>query len=245
MPEIETAALWPLRDFDEMRHAASSSHAALQRQTQLSSTMQAELRVLERRRESTDVLEAVATILRLREPALLYLQCGDLVWPVTLFPEQMIYHSPCSLLLGTRREMAILQTLDIEPPGVRPPGHWMHDRVGAGESYHSLTPALWRLALDGPRADLLHEISGAATYRALRDPATQSLPAPGALGPTIKRMREQSAPLRKIAVLPGMSEERAARLINALYVTSNLIASRSHPSADPGLMNWLFHRRER
>ncbi|MDH4061755.1 MAG: hypothetical protein OEU94_13165 [Aquincola sp.] len=207
--------------------------------------MQAELRLLERRRDSADALEAVAAILRLKEPALIYLQCGDRVWPVTLFPEQMVYHSPCSLLLATRRELSLLQTLEIEPPGVRPPGHWMHDRVAAGESYHPLTPALWRLALDGPRADLLHEIAGAATYRALRDPATQSLPTPGALGPTIKRMREQSAPLRRISALPGMSEERAARLVNALYLSSNLIASRAHPSADPGVMSWLFSRRAR
>jgi hypothetical protein len=243
MLETKHATLWPLSDFEALRHASPTSQPVLQRQTHLSSTMHAELRALDRRRESDDVLEVVAACVRLREPALVYLQCEDHVWPVTLFPQQMIYHSPRSLLLGTRRDVAGLRTLDVDAPGVRPPGHWMHDRVAARETYHPLTPALWMLALDGPRSDLLHEVSGAAAYRVLRNPEAQDLPTPGALGPAIKRMRQESAPLRKIAALPGMSSERANRLINALYLTSNLIVSRAHHAADPGVVRWLFSRR--
>jgi hypothetical protein len=243
MSDPDDSALWPLSDFDSLRNASATTHVGLQRHTHLSSTFHAELRQLDRRRESTDALEVIAACVRLREPALVYLQCNDRVWPVTLFPEQMVYHSPRNLLLGTRRELCKLTTIDVEPPGVMPPGHWMHDRIAAPDTYHALTPALWMLALDGPRTDLLHEVAGAAAFRVLRNPAAQELPTPGALGPAIKRMRQESLPLRKIAALPGMSTERASRLINALYITSNLIVSRANHAADPGVVRWLFSRR--
>jgi hypothetical protein len=246
MPDFEGSTLWRISAFDLLREtAAKSSHAALRRQTLISTTLQAELRLLDRRRDGADVLEAIAACVRLREPALIYLQCEQVVWPITLFPQDMLYHSPRSLALGTRRALATLKTIEIEPAAVRPPGHWMHDRVAGIQTYHALMPALWLLALRGPRATLLNEISGPAAYRVLRHPAGQDLATPGALGPAIERLRKESAPLRKIATWPGMSEERASRMLNALYLTSNLIVSRAHHSARPGPLQWLFGRRGR
>lgn len=244
MHEIADPELWRVSAFDTLRHqAATAAHAELRRQTVLSTTLQGELRVLERRREAADALEVVAACVRLREAALIYLQCEEGVWPVTLFPEQMLYHSPRSLLLGTPRTMATLKILEVEPPGVRPPGHWMHERIAKADAYHPLAPALWTLALKGPRIELLNEISGTAAYRALRNPATLGLATPGALGPAIERLRKESAPLRKIASWPGMSTERASRLLNGLYLSSNLIISRAHHSARPGMLQWILGRR--
>jgi hypothetical protein len=37
--------------------------------------------------------------------------------------------------------------------------------------------------------------------------------------------------LREIATWPGMSVERAARLVNALYLARSLMVMRSHPAA--------------
>lgn len=244
MSEIADPPLWHVSAFDALRQqAATAADAALRRQTVLATTLQAELRTLERRRAAADALEVMAACVRLREPALVYLQCDEGVWPVTLFPAQELYHSPRSLMLGTRRTMATLKTLEVEPPGVRPPGHWMHERIGQADAYHPLAPALWTLALQGPRIELLSEIAGTAAYRALRNPAAQGLATPGALGPTIERLRKESAPLRKIAGWPGMSAERASRLLNGLYLTSNLIVSRAHHSARPGVLQWFLDRR--
>jgi hypothetical protein len=244
MPALQDQALWSISAFDALRNTpGTGAHAGLQRQTLIASTLQAELRTLERRKASSDALEVIAACVRLRESALVYLQCEGSVWPITLFPEQMTYHSPRSLLHGTPGEISSLTTLDVDPPGVRPPGHWMHERIARADAYHQLTPVLWLLALQGPRVDLLHEIGGTAAYRALRIPAAPDLPTPGALGPAIQRLRTESAPLRKIAGWPGMSLERASRMLNALYLTSNLIVSRAHHSAQPGMLNWLFGRR--
>ena len=246
MQDTKGRSLWPISAFDALRHAPTPAAAfGAPPTTLLSSTLQAELRLLERRRDSADALEVVAACMRLHEPALVYLQCDEGVWPLTLFPAQMLYHSPRSLLEASPRSMASLKVLAVEPPGVRPPGHWMHERIAHAEAYRPVMAMLWKMALQGPRADLLNEVSGAAAYRVLRNPAAQDLPIPGALGPAVERLRKESTPLRKIAAWPGMSTERASRLINALYLASNLIVSRAHHSAQAGMMDWLFKRRGR
>jgi hypothetical protein len=242
MSDIAGPPLWRISEFNHLRSTAAASPAGLQRQTQLSTTLRAELRVLDRRREAADALEVVAACVRLREPALIYLQCDSVVWPVTLFPVHALYHSPRSLALASQRELRMLRTIEIEAPGVRPPGHWMHERVTATESYHPLAPALWLLALQGPRTTLLHEIAGTAAYRALRRRGGQERATPGALGPAVDRLHKEPASLKSIAAWPGMSVERASRLLNALYLSANLIVSRAHHAARPGALQWLRSR---
>ena len=238
---MDTQPLWSLSKFEATRRKLATS-PALQRQTALSTSLQAELGVLERRRDSSDVLEVIGACLRLREPALIHLQYDDEVWPVTVFPHEALYHSPRPLLQADRRELARLRVLDLEPPGVRAPGHWMHERVAGAALYHPLRPMLWRLALDGPRGEPLHEVTGSTAYRVVGHPAKQDLPTPGALGPAIERLRKESTPLREVARWPGMSYERASRLVNALYLTSNLIVSRAHPGARPNVLKALLGR---
>ncbi len=243
MPDVASSPLWRISEFERLRDtAACAAYAGLQRQTVLSTTLRAELGAIDRRREAADALEVVAACVRLREPAQLNLQCDGAVWPVTLFPMQMLYHSPRLLSLASDHALKRLKVIDVEAPGVRPPGHWMHERVASDERYHPLTPALWMLALQGPRTRLLHEISGTCAYRALRDPSVYELPAPGALGPAVARLQQQSLPLSRVANGVGMSVERACRLLNALYLTSNLIVSRTHHSARANTLQWLLAR---
>ena len=51
------------------------------------------------------------------------LQHDGLVWPLSLFPREGVYHLPrpilASLVEGTRD----LQVLGVQPPGLRPPDH--------------------------------------------------------------------------------------------------------------------------
>ena len=243
MPDLDSISLWRISDFEALRKTmASASHAALRRQTLISTTLQAELRLMDRRHDGADALEAIAACVRLRESALIYLQYGDRIWPVTLFPGEMLYHSPRSLLQGGGRAMRSVKLIDVEPAVARPPGHWMHDRIARADFYHPLVPALWSLALQGPRGQLLTEIGGTAAYRALRSLVGQDLLIPGAVGPAAERLRRETTSLRKIAKWPGMSVERASRMLNALYLSSNLIVSRTHHTARPGMWEWLLGR---
>jgi len=244
MSDFSDSTLWRLSAFERLQ--AAGGGAADGRPTLLPTTLMADLRRLGAAPAGSDVLEVVAACLRHREPALLHLGYGRLVWPVTVFPAQQLYHSPRAVTdLGPAVELAGLKLLDAQRPGVRPPGHVQHDRVAAADRYRALNPLLWTLALHGPRRTLLAEIDGRAAYR-LASGALADQPAlPGALGPAAERLRARAASVREMAGWPGMSVERASRLLNGLYLTGGLMVMRSHAAAReaPDFWRQWFGRR--
>lgn len=231
MRDFEDSTLWRVSGFERTRQSTGTSgFARLSGPTLLPTTLLADLRRLDADPTGNDALEVVAACMRHRQDALLFLQREELVWPLTLFPQQMLYHAPCDLLAqAAATGLSRLCVLAAEPPGVRSPGSWLND--AERQHYHPLTPLLWALALRGPRTTVLAEIGGVAAYRAIRSPSDAGLAAPGALGPAAERLRRETVSLRTIAGWPGMSPERASRLLNGLYLTSALIASRAHPAA--------------
>jgi len=233
MRDFEDSTLWRISAFERMHNdTGSSGFKRDERATVLPSTLIADLdRLDEDLMSGRDVLEVLATCLRHQESALLYLVHEELVWPVTLFPAQSIYHCPRDMSKASHKGLARLRIIEIEPPGVRPPGHWMHERVRQTEHYHPLTVLLWTVALYGPRSTLLSEIAGTAAYRALVDVASHGLIAPGALGSAAERLHRESVSMREMAGWPGMSIERACRLLNALYLAGSLMVTRTHPNA--------------
>ncbi len=243
MRDFDESTLWRVSEFERVRlRTGESGFTPLEGSTVLPETLLGELQQLEQIGQGKEVLEVVTACLRHREAALLCLQCEGLVWPVTLFPAQMIYHSPRDLAQTTSTGLTHASLLSIEPPGVRPPGHNLYERVAAAEHYRPLLPLLWLLALEGPRTELLHEISGTVAYRAIKNPSEDGLSMNGALGSAAERLRRETVPLRTIAQWPGMNVERASRLLNALYLVSALLATRTHPAARsaPGAARGLF-----
>jgi hypothetical protein len=210
----------------------------------MSSSLLGEIGALERRQCDRDVVEVVAACRRSQEAALIFLRLDELVWPVTIFPAEGIYHSRHDLLEAFGQAPLNLSVMAVEPATLVPPA--LHARApgGQAEYFRPLQPALWQLALCSPTQGLLREIGGPAAYRALRSLASDRLQAPGAIGPAAERLHREAAALQHIAQWPGMSVERGVRLLNALYLTSNLIVSRSHPLArsEPSLTGRLRHR---
>jgi hypothetical protein len=242
MRDFDDSTLWDVSEFERVRReSGGSGFVGLGRQTVLPTTLLADLRRIGSDSRSADALEVVAACMRHRESALLCLQHESLVWPVTVFPMQGLYHSPRDMAQATPAGWAGLKLLGTEPPGVRAPGHWMHERVAHADHYRPLAPLLWRLALHGPRSALLAEIAGPAAYRFVAS-RLEDVPRPtGAIGSAMDRMRHESVSLRQIATWPGMSTERASRLLNALYLASALIVSRATPAAheETGRTGWF------
>ncbi len=241
MHEFQDSTLWRISSYERMRlERGSSVFAQLGENTVLPTTLLADLRHLEQRREHSDLLEVLAACMRHRQSALLCLQYEDLVWPITVFPGELVYHSPRDMALARAESLGTMKVLSCDAPGVRPPGHWMHERIGRMEHYRTLKPLLWNIALNGPRNTPLAEIDGPVAYRTTASREDRLL-APGAMGAAAERLRRESASLRDMAKWPGLSLERASRLVNALYLTSGLMVLRSHPVArEPeGLMSRL------
>jgi hypothetical protein len=232
MRDFEDSTLWRVSEFERVRlNTGGSGFARLEGPTVLPTTLLADLYRLEAAGVSSEPLETVAACVRHREAALLCLQYEGLVWPITLFPTQMLYHSPRDMAQAMPASLSRLAVLSTEPPGVRPPGHWMHERVAHTAHYRPLLPLLWTLALQGPRTTLLAEIGGTAAYRALKNPEADGVSLGGALSSAAQRLRRETVSLREISSWPGMSVERASRLLNGLYLGSALLATRAHPSA--------------
>ena len=241
MQDTQPAELWSVSEFERAQaQARSSSFTNLDGPTLLPTTLMADLRRLDAYGQQGDVLEVVAACLRHREAALLGLQLDGKVWPITLFPAQSLYHSPRDLATAGTTTLARLTLLRVEPAGVRPPGHWMHERVADAQHYRTLEPLTWALAMDGPRGGLLNEIAGNVAYRALKNPADEGMTLSGAMRSAAQRLRRETVSMRTICSWPGMDVERASRLLNALYLQSSLLATRAHPAArDNKAGGWL------
>ena len=234
MRDFEASTLWRVSEYDRVRlRDGGSAFMRLGDASVLSTTLSADLRGLESDPLLVDPLDVVASCIRNREPALVCLRYEGLVWPITLFPNEALYHSPRDLGEADPAALGRLTLLNAEPPGVRPPGHWLHERVAHAEHYRPLAPLLWALSILGPRAYLLDEIAGTAAYRALRDPNDDGGVLRGGLRSAVDRLRRETVALRDIAGWPGMSVERGSRLLNGLYLNSALLATRAHPAARP------------
>jgi hypothetical protein len=231
MPDFDDSTLWRISAYERIRREKGSSvFATLGENTVLPTTMVADLRRLESHHEGSDVLEVLAACVRHRQSALLCIKYQEYIWPITVFPAEGVFHSPRDLAVASPEGLAHAQVVSCEPAGLRAPGHWMDERVARPDQYRPLKTLLWTMALAGPRSTLLNEIGGHAAYRSTLS-AESRPPAHGALDPAADRLRRETAPLRDIARWPGMSTERASRLLNALYLASGLMVMRTHPSA--------------
>ena len=243
MRDFDDSTLWRISAYERFRaEAGHSGFARLNGSTVLPTTLSAELSTLESKRLSGDVIEVLAACVRKRERALVMLRHRDLVWPLTVFPQSNLYHLPRSLIEALDEGTRDLKVLSVEPAGLRPPGHVMHERVADGPGYRPLAPLLWALAMKAPRARLLDDIAGAA-YRVSAEFMEEGITRAGALGPVLQRLRMNIATLEQIAAWPGMDAERAARVLNGAYLQGGLIVLRSHrlspPAASKGLLGWL------
>jgi hypothetical protein len=225
------STLWRLSEFEQHYRTRTTVAGGLASSLVMSSSLLGEMDAIERRECANDVVEVVAACRRSQEAALIFLRFGELVWPITIFPVEGLYHSRHDLLQAFGQTPLNLSVMAVEAATIEPPALRVRERGDQAEYFRPLHPALWHLALCSPTQGLLREIGGPAAYRALRSLASDRLQAPGALGHAGERLHREAAALRHIAQWPGMSVERGVRLLNALYLTSNLMVSRSHPMA--------------
>lgn len=219
--------LWRVSAF---RRAMEGGPAETSRYSALTPSLMADLQRFEADGASAEVLEVLAACLRHSQTMALHLDRDGHVLPLTVFPRERLFHTPLSLeaLYATRFDTVRL--LQIERAVLRAPGEREGDLTAPAAMCHPLGPLLWHMALHGSRYELLPELNGPAVYRVSPDleiPSTLG----GALGAAVTRLRQEPASLRALAAWPGFDRERAARLLNGLYLQAGLIVSRTHPGA--------------
>jgi hypothetical protein len=228
-PELMRASAYQ-RYLDELQ-LDTAPGAISTRISQLSPSLQADLMRFGPDGSASEVVEVIAACVRHAKHVTIYLHCGGSVVPLTVFAQERLVHCPLPMdeLIG--KHLPDLRVMHVEPAILRPPGDAEEALVGAGHLHHPLAPLLWEMAMRGVRRELLPEIAGPAVYRVAPGLDLSALPASGVLLATVQRLARRSATLRELADWPGMARERAIRLLNALYLQSALIVSRSHPDA--------------
>ena len=215
------------RYLDELR----STQGLSSRISQLSPSLQADLQRFGQDGAESEVVEVLAACVRHGKRVTVHLQRGDRVVPLTVFAQERLVHCPLSPAELTGAPLLDLKVLHVEPALLRPPGDPETALVGDERLHHPLGPLLWELAMRGLRRELLPEIAGPAVYRLAPGLDLRAVPASGALMAAIARLARRPATLRDLSEWPGLDRERATRLLNALYLQSGLIVSRTHPDA--------------
>lgn len=219
--------LWRVSAF----RRATEGGADATRYNTLSPSLLADLQRFDGGGSGAELVEVLAACLRHPQDVALHLDRDDHVLPLTVFPRERLFHTPLPLedLYATRFDSVRL--IQIERALLRPPSSQPMDEMTAAAALcHPLAPLLWHLALHGPRHELLPELAGPAVYRIAPD-LELNLTVTGALRGAVARLRQEPMSLRALAGWPGFDTERAARLLNALYLQAGLIVSRTHPAA--------------
>jgi hypothetical protein len=181
--------------------------------------------------QQRELLEVLAACIRHTQPLAIDLVWGRQPGVLTVFPIDRLVHCsvPLEDLLAT--DLATVEVLQVQPAKLRPPGSAKAGRSAAASSFASLGNLLWEVALRGARQDLLPELAGQAAYRVAPGVSFTGLHVPGAMATCITHLRRQTCNLREIAEWHQIGRDRAMRMLNALYLQSGLIVSRTHPAA--------------
>lgn len=178
-----------------------------------------------------ELLEVLAAGVRHTQPLAITLAWERQSLTLSMFPTQRLVHCPMPMAEFLAGNLEGLQVRQVQPAALRPPGSTELVRIGNPAFYAPLGPLLWAVALRGSRNALLPELAGQAAYRVAPGAAFGGLDVPGAMAACITRLRRQTSNLREIADWQQIGVPRATRLLNALYLQSGLIVSRTHPAA--------------
>lgn len=219
--------------FHRQRRPARTAEELRRRRASLGSAMLHDLQRGQREGREADVLELLAAAVRHSRSVLVHLQFEAHVLPLTLYPHRGLAHLPVPLesFLGWR--LGELRVAGFDVPGVPPPD--LHEPAD-GEvcaplcEYHPLSLLLWELSLRGPRGTLLPEIDGPAVYRIAPGVDLRSLDLRGSIFKATTLLQRRAFGLNEVARWPDFDRERAARLLNALYLQAGLIVTRSRPA---------------
>jgi hypothetical protein len=201
------------------------------RLSSLSPSLLQDLLRFEREGRGGELLEVIAAALRHGKSLLIHLGLEAHVIPLTVFPAERLAHAPVTPDQLQAMRLDGLEVLQVEPALLEPPGGRERSLVAEAALYGPLGRLTWALALRGARETLLPELTGSAAYRVTPGANLKDLDPGATANAAINRLRREATNLREMAEWPGFDRVRAARLVNALYLQSALIVSRTHPAA--------------
>lgn len=204
-----------------------SSHSTFN--STLSSSLLSDLRRFSDEPGHTDILAVLAACVRHARPLALHIQHDACSAVLSVFPQDQLFQCIIDLQALPERALAALRLLHVEPE------HRMRHSVAsvhpmpAGRAAR-LAPLLWRLAMFGATNELLPEIAGPGRYRISPGLSIDGLPIDPQVLSMLRHLRTRPASLDELAALSDGGRVWVRRLLNALYLQSGLMITRSHPT---------------
>jgi hypothetical protein len=197
----------------------------------LSPSLLLDLQRFDRVSPTRELLEVLAAGLRHTQALAIDLRWGPSALTLSLFPRARTVHCTLPMPDLLTGDLSALRVLRVRPAWLRPAADMAPSSAAALARYAPLDPLLWLIALRGARSALLPELAGQAAYRLAPGLDLSGLEVPALMASCLGRLRRQTCNLSDIAAWQAIGVERANRLLNALYLQSGLIVSRSHPAA--------------
>lgn len=196
----------------------------------LSSAMQSELQRLATLPWHFSALAVFAASVRHAQPIAVHVRTSDKAFLLSVFPRERFFQCEHDFSELQPDDLALLRLVRIEPVlpllmGDLPSGKASSFRLGP------LGLLLWQLAMHGPTNELLPEIAGPANYRLTPSLHLSGLPMHNGLPPVLQKMRSRPCTVDELAHGTSLGPTQVKRLLNAVYLQSGLIVTRSLPKA--------------
>lgn len=223
----------PMDAAESSGHGGQRSHRAAGNTalSSLSPSLLQDLQRFDQGHAPHELLEVLAAGIRHTQPLAIDFAWGRSALTLSMFPLARAVHCPLPMADLLASDLASLQVRQVRPALLRPPVDTAPASADDASRYAPLSPLLWQTALRGARSALLPELAGQAAYRVAPGISLSGLHMPGVVAACITRLRRQTCNLADIAGWHGIGPERAMRMLNALYLQSGLIVSRTHPAA--------------
>jgi hypothetical protein len=192
----------------------------------LSPSLLSDLRRFAEGPAASDLLPVLAASVRHAQSLALHLVHADGVIKLSVFPRDQLFHCFTDICALSARAMTQLQLVYVEPEISLDPSHDLALPTTA-RRFGALRELLWSLAMHGPHSELLPEIGGPVRYRLSPVFSIGKLPVEQSMQVVMQRMRNEPASLDQLAGWSILGRFRVKRLLNALYLQSGLVISRS------------------
>lgn len=187
----------------------------------------ADLRRFDDQQDGCGLLPAMAASVRHNLAVALHLW-GDEGQAVTLKVYPRDRWVQCNVELTALSEQALARLQFSHAERLTPLGE--ATAVSSTRGCGPLGPLLWQLATLGPTRELLPEIAGTAMYRLAPAPHIDELPMTSVMNRLLSCLRGPPTTVVAMADAAGCETTQVHRFLNALYLQSALMVTRSFPA---------------
>ena len=217
---------------DEWMDTVGEFGSAIQRsapcgfRSTLSPSLLSDLRRFAEGPAASDLLPVLAASVRHAQSLALHLVHAEGVIRLSVFPRDQLFHCFTDICALSARALSLLHLVYVEPELSLDPSNGKGLPTTA-RRFGALRELLWVLAIHGPHGELLPEIGGAVRYRLSPAFSIGKLPVEPSMRTAMQRLRNEPVTLDQLAGWSILGRLRAKRLLNALYLQSGLVISRS------------------